>query len=73
MSVGDAMGRASTMATEHQVRNTPLHLYVVGTVAFLWYAMGAATIWIAGFGMFEEMDLDAFERFLEGEVGEEGV
>ena len=33
-------------------------------------AMRAATVWIAGFGMFEEMDLDAFERFLEGEVGE---
>lgn len=34
-------------------------------------AMRAATVWIAGFGMFEALDLDAFERFLEGEVGEE--
>jgi DNA-binding transcriptional ArsR family regulator len=34
-------------------------------------AMRAATVWIAGFGMFEEMDLDAFERFLEGEVGQD--
>lgn len=34
-------------------------------------AMRTATIWIAGFGMFEAVDLDAFERFLEGEVGEE--
>ena len=32
-------------------------------------AMRAATVWIAGFGQFEAVDLDAFERFLEGEVG----
>ncbi len=34
-------------------------------------AMRAATVWIQGFGLFEAVDLDAFERFLEGEVGEE--
>lgn len=32
-------------------------------------AMRAATVWIAGFGQFEAIDLDAFERFLEREVG----
>lgn len=31
-------------------------------------AMRAATVWIAGFGLFEEMDLDAFERFLMSEI-----
>lgn len=31
-------------------------------------AMRAATVWIAGFGLFEALDLDAFERFLEGEL-----
>jgi DNA-binding transcriptional ArsR family regulator len=31
-------------------------------------AMRAATVWIQGFGLFEAVDLDAFERFLEGEV-----
>jgi DNA-binding transcriptional ArsR family regulator len=35
-------------------------------------AMRAATVWIAGFGMFDAMDLDAFERFLQGEIGEDG-
>ena len=35
-------------------------------------AMREATVWIAGFGLFEAVDLDAFERFLEGEVGAEG-
>lgn len=30
-------------------------------------ALRAATVWIAGFGMFEALDLDAFERFLEAE------
>lgn len=35
-------------------------------------AMRTATVWIAGFGMFEEMDLDAFERFLEEEVVAQG-
>lgn len=33
-------------------------------------AMRAATVWIQGFGLFEALDLDAFERFLEGEVGQ---
>lgn len=31
-------------------------------------AMRAATVWIQGFGLFDAVDLDAFERFLEGEV-----
>ncbi|MCT8330224.1 ArsR/SmtB family transcription factor [Albidovulum sediminis] len=31
-------------------------------------AMRAATVWIAGFGMFEALDLDAFERFLSAEL-----
>jgi hypothetical protein len=44
------------MATEHQVRNTPWHLYVVGTVAFLWYAMGAATIQMAQLAMLPGLD-----------------
>ncbi|MDA0961975.1 MAG: metalloregulator ArsR/SmtB family transcription factor [Proteobacteria bacterium] len=30
-------------------------------------AMRAATVWIQGFGLFEPVDFDAFERFLEGE------
>lgn len=33
-------------------------------------AMRAATVWIAGFGLFETLDLDAFERFLEEEIDE---
>ena len=33
-------------------------------------AMRAATVWIQGFGLFEAVDLDAFERFLEGEMGD---
>ena len=28
-------------------------------------AMRAATVWIQGFGQFDPMDFDAFERFLE--------
>lgn len=32
-------------------------------------AMRAATVWIQGFGLFEAVDLDAFERFLEREAG----
>ena len=32
--------------------------------------MRAATIWIQGFGQFDPVDLDAFERFLEGEMQE---
>lgn len=34
-------------------------------------AMRAATVWIAGFGLFEELDLDAFERFLQDEMDDE--
>ncbi len=33
-------------------------------------AMRAATVWIAGFGMFEALDLDAFERFLSAELSD---
>ena len=32
--------------------------------------MRAATVWIQGFGQFDPVDLDAFERFLEGEMQE---
>ena len=31
-------------------------------------AMREATVWIQGFGQFEPVDLDAFERFLEVEL-----
>jgi DNA-binding transcriptional ArsR family regulator len=31
-------------------------------------AMRAASVWMQGFGQFEPVDLDAFERFLEGEL-----
>ncbi|MCB2135792.1 MAG: winged helix-turn-helix transcriptional regulator [Rhodobacteraceae bacterium] len=31
-------------------------------------AMRAATVWIQGFGQFDPMDFDAFERFLESEL-----
>ena len=34
------------------------------------HAMRDATIWIQGFGQFEPVDLDAFERFLEAEFGQ---
>jgi DNA-binding transcriptional ArsR family regulator len=33
-------------------------------------AMKAASVWMQGFGQFEPVDLDAFERFLEAELGE---
>jgi len=33
-------------------------------------ALRSATVWIAGFGLFEALDLDAFERFLESEPEE---
>ena len=33
-------------------------------------AMRAATVWIAGFGLFEALDLDAFERFLQDEISQ---
>jgi DNA-binding transcriptional ArsR family regulator len=31
-------------------------------------AMRAASVWMQGFGQFEPLDLDAFERFLEHEL-----
>ena len=31
-------------------------------------AMRRASVWIQGFGMFDPLDFDAFERFLEGEL-----
>ncbi len=33
-------------------------------------AMRGASVWMQGFGAFEPVDLDAFERFLETELGE---
>jgi DNA-binding transcriptional ArsR family regulator len=35
-------------------------------------AMRAASVWMQGFGQFEPVDLDAFERFLQGELSEVG-
>jgi DNA-binding transcriptional ArsR family regulator len=34
-------------------------------------AMRAASVWMQGFGQFEPVDLDAFERFLEDQLGTE--
>ncbi|MBD3786151.1 MAG: winged helix-turn-helix transcriptional regulator [Sphingomonadales bacterium] len=34
-------------------------------------ALRAATVWIQGFGQFEPVDLEAFERFLELELRED--
>ncbi|MDO9639625.1 MAG: metalloregulator ArsR/SmtB family transcription factor [Pseudotabrizicola sp.] len=34
-------------------------------------ALRAATVWMQGFGQFEPVDLDAFERFLAGELSGE--
>jgi len=31
-------------------------------------ALRAASVWMQGFGQFDPMDYDAFERFLEGEL-----
>jgi len=31
-------------------------------------AMRAASVWMQGFGLFEPVNLEAFERFLEGEL-----
>jgi DNA-binding transcriptional ArsR family regulator len=31
-------------------------------------ALRTATVWMQGFGQFEPLDLDAFERFLEHEL-----
>ena len=36
-------------------------------------AMRSATVWIAGFGLFDAVDLDAFERFLQGEIDPAGA
>ena len=33
-------------------------------------AMRAASVWMQAFGQFEPVNLDAFERFLEAEIGE---
>lgn len=33
-------------------------------------ALRAASVWMQGFGQFEPVDLDAFERFLETELAE---
>ena len=35
-------------------------------------ALREASAWMAGFGMMEALDLDAFERFLERELSPEG-
>lgn len=32
-------------------------------------AMRGASVWMQGFGLFEPVNLDAFERFLEAELG----
>jgi DNA-binding transcriptional ArsR family regulator len=34
-------------------------------------ALRAASVWMRGFGQFDPLDLDAFERFLESELAEE--
>ena len=34
-------------------------------------AMRVATVWMQGFGQFEPVDLDAFERFLQVELADE--
>ena len=33
-------------------------------------ALRAGSVWMQGFGQFEPVDLDAFEKFLEAELGE---
>lgn len=35
-------------------------------------ALRETSVWMQGFGQMEPVDLDAFERFLEAELGEEG-
>jgi len=35
-------------------------------------ALREASVWMLGFGQFAPIDLDAFERFLEAELGAEG-
>jgi DNA-binding transcriptional ArsR family regulator len=34
-------------------------------------ALRAASVWMQGFGQFEPLDLDAFERFLDSELQDE--
>ena len=34
-------------------------------------AMKEASVWMQGFGQFEPVNLDAFERFLEAELGDD--
>lgn len=36
-------------------------------------ALRAASVWMQGFGQFDQIDLDAFERFLEGELATAGA
>lgn len=36
-------------------------------------AMRAASVWMQGFGQFEPVNLDAFERFLEAELNAENT
>ena len=33
-------------------------------------ALRAASVWMQGFGLFEPVNLEAFERFLEGELSD---
>ena len=36
-------------------------------------ALRAASVWMQGFGQFEPVNLDAFERFLETELADDGT
>ena len=36
-------------------------------------ALRAASVWMQGFGQFEPVDFDAFERFLAGELSDHGA
>jgi DNA-binding transcriptional ArsR family regulator len=36
-------------------------------------ALRAASVWMQGFGQFDPVDLDAFERFLDGELNDATV
>ena len=36
-------------------------------------ALREASVWMQGFGQFEPVNLDAFERFLESELGSETI
>lgn len=44
------------MTTEHEIQRAPWHLWIIGTIAFLWYAMGAATIQMAQLAMLPGLD-----------------